>query len=172
MPATPDDIPVGRIAGAFGVHGELKCDPTSAGRMLFSAGRPLLTRFADGATETVELASVREHKGRLLIRIHGCAGASEAQRFSGATLFAPAADIRLDAGEFLDRDLCGCEVFDRTGRALGRVERVEHYPSSDMLVVRGELVPMVDRFITSIDVAAKKVVVDLPDGLLDGPHAP
>ncbi|MBV8489893.1 MAG: hypothetical protein JO199_05120 [Candidatus Eremiobacteraeota bacterium] len=41
-PTTPNnEIEVGRIAGAFGVRGELKCDPSNAGRTLFAAGATL-----------------------------------------------------------------------------------------------------------------------------------
>jgi len=51
---------------------------------------------------------------------------------------------------------------------LGIVERVEHYPGSDMLVVNGRMVPMVKAFVRSIDIAKKIVEVGgLPLGLLD-----
>jgi ribosomal 30S subunit maturation factor RimM len=54
---------------------------------------------------------------------------------------------------------------------LGLVTAVEHYPSSDMLVVNGKLVPMVGEFIKSIDTGAKRITVSLPAGLLDDESA-
>ncbi len=45
--------------------------------------------------------------------------------------------IALAPGEYLDDDLVGCDVEDAVGTRYGAVERVEHYPSSDMLVVGG-----------------------------------
>jgi len=167
MPSSSNELPVGRIAGIFGIRGELKCDPTSAGRMLFSAGAQLQLKLRDGSSREVELGSVREHKGRLLIRLHGVESPNDAERYVGGTFFAERERIELERGEYLDVDLVGCALADQSGRTLGTVTRVEHYPSSDMLVVNGKLVPMVAAFIKSIDMPAKRIIVDLPAGLLD-----
>lgn len=172
MPSTPnDELPVGRIAGIFGIHGELKCDPTSAGRTLFSAGERFRLQMPQGESRDVQLASVREHKGRFLIRLAGVDSANDAQTYAGATFYAARERITLEPGEHLDRDLLGCELYDESGNALGKVQRVEHYPSSDMLIVKGSMVPMVSAFIKRIDTTAKRIVVDLPVGLLDSENA-
>jgi 16S rRNA processing protein RimM len=164
-PATQkSELPIGRIAGLFGLRGELKCDPTSAGRAVFSAGVRL--RCND---EDVTIASVREHKGRLLVVLDGVSDATSAERFVGATFFAPREALDVQAGEHLDVDLIGCAVVGSDGTSYGTVERVEHYPSSDMLIIGGRLLPMVRAFIRSIDTKKKEIIVDdLPAGLLDG----
>jgi 16S rRNA processing protein RimM len=149
----------------------LKCDPTSAGRTLFSRGAHFRVQLPDTTSREVELSAVREHKNRLLIRLPGVDSADAAQAYVGSTFYAASERIQLEPGEYLDRDLAGCELYDESGKALGRVERVEHYPSSDMLVVNGKLVPMVAAFIKSIDTDAKRIVVDLPPGLLDDENA-
>ncbi|MFN2450082.1 MAG: ribosome maturation factor RimM [Candidatus Baltobacteraceae bacterium] len=159
-------FPVGRIAGIFGLRGELKCDPTTSGRDLFIPGAHFDLEFKDGARRAITLSSVREHKGRLLIGVQGAADADAAQALAGARLFADRSRIELDAGEYLDCDLTGCVLYDGAENALGSVTAVEHFPSSDMLVVNGRLVPMVAAFIRSIDTAAKRIVVELPPGLL------
>jgi 16S rRNA processing protein RimM len=175
---TPNnDLPIGRIAGLFGIRGELKCDPTSAGRAVFSEGAVLRcvlrgSGFAlapqDDKFESVTIESVREHKGRLLIALEEAQDATSAERFVGATFFAPRETLDVNEGEYLDVDLAGCAVLGADGTAYGTVQRVEHYPSSDMLVVGGRLLPMVRAFIRSIDVTKKEIVVDdLPAGLLD-----
>jgi 16S rRNA processing protein RimM len=161
------EVPVGRVAGLFGIRGELKCDPTSAGRMLFSAGSTLRAQLGDGISEEIELASAREHKNRLLIRIRGVESANDAQRYVNATFFADRQRIELERGEYLDVDLVGCTLLDTNGKELGVVSAVDHYPSSDMLVINGKLVPMVSAFIRSIDIAGKRITVELPEGLLD-----
>jgi 16S rRNA processing protein RimM len=162
------ELPVGRIAGLFGIRGELKCDPTSSGRAVFSAGVQLRCERNDGG-EVVTIASVREHKGRLLITLEEADDATSAERFVGATFFAPRDTLDVEPGEFLDVDLVGCAVVGPDRRAYGAVERIEHYPSSDMLVVNGRFLPMVRAFIKNIDLSKKEIVVDdLPEGLLDG----
>ena len=171
MPSSSDELPVGRIAGAFGIQGELKCDPTSAGRTLFSTGARFRLVLSNGTSQNVELQNVREHKNRLLIRLEGVNDATAAQTYNGATFFADRGRIVLEPGEYLDRDLAGCELFDPAGKRLGTVSRVEHYPSSDMLIVRGKMVPMVKEFIKRIDVEAGRIDVDLPAGLIDDSEA-
>jgi 16S rRNA processing protein RimM len=166
MPSIPNEVTAGRIAGLFGIHGELKCDPSGSGRSLFCAHAHFRAQLPGGASEEITLASVRDHKNRFLVRIEGVTTADEAQRYAGAMLFADRARIVLEPGEFLDADLEGCELVDPSGASLGRVERIEHYPSSDMLVVGGKLVPMVSQFITSIDLDRKRIQADLPPGLL------
>jgi 16S rRNA processing protein RimM len=165
MPPTTD-VAVGRIAGVFGVRGELKCDPTSAGRTVISAGAELRCRQSD-VPSTIRIENVRAHKGRLLIRISGVDDARAAAAYAGAILFASRAEIALQPGEYLDDDLIGCTVYGKSGSAYGRVERVEHFPSSDMLVIEGRMVPMVGAIVTSIDLDRRRIVIDPPEGLLD-----
>ncbi|MGZ3516477.1 MAG: ribosome maturation factor RimM [Vulcanimicrobiaceae bacterium] len=166
-----DELPIGRIAGVFGIRGELKCDPTSAGRTVFSNGVTLHFVDAQHVSRTVNLESVRDHKDRLLVRIAGISDATAAQAFVGGTFYADASLIELEANEYLDRDLVGCTLYDGDGKSLGTVGSVEHYPSSDMLVVDGKLVPMIHQFIRSVDIASKRITVDLPLGLLDESEA-
>lgn len=167
MPAPTDaEHPVGRISGAFGVRGEMKCDPTPAGRAAFRVGVALRGRHA-GAALTLHLTSVRPHKGRFLICAEGVADANAAAALAGAELFAPRDMLDVGPGEYLDADLVGCGVTGVDGTDYGCVEAVEHYPASDMLVVKGTLVPMVSAHVREIDVAARRIVIDPPAGLFE-----
>lgn len=112
------------------------------------------------------MQSVRSHGKRLLIRIEDVDDADAAAAYAGATLWAPREDVELAPGEFLDADLAGCTVIGIDGASYGTVDRVEHYPASDMLVVNGRLVPMVSAIVREIDVAARRIVIDPPEGLL------
>ncbi|MGC8486030.1 MAG: ribosome maturation factor RimM [Candidatus Baltobacteraceae bacterium] len=165
-----DRIPLARLAGAFGVHGEIKCDPSNAGRTLFIAGAHfLLTQGSE--TRDVVVSGVREHKGRLLLRIEGIESMESAQALNGAELTVERERIELAPDEYLDEDLVGLELRGVDGRRYGSIERVEHWPSSDMLVVGGRMVPMVRAIVREIDLRAGTVTVDPPLGLLDGEAA-
>lgn len=168
---TSNELPVGRIAGIFGIQGELKCDPTSAGRTLFSRGAHFRAQLANGVSREVTIATIREHKGRFLIRLDGVESANAAEEYAGATFYAGAERIILEPGEYLDRDLIGCELHDEHGKALGTVTAVDHFPSSDMLIVRGKMVPMIKEFIRSINTTGKRIDVTLPLGLLEDEEA-
>ncbi|MDP9024542.1 MAG: ribosome maturation factor RimM [Candidatus Eremiobacteraeota bacterium] len=161
-----NELPVGRIGGLFGIRGELKCDPTSAGRSVFSAGAQFRCE-RDGSSRTIRIGAIREHKGRLLITLQGVPDATAADAYANSVLFAERDRIELEPGEYLDVDLAGCVVSDERGRVYGPVERVEHFPASDMLIVGGRMLPMVKAFILSIDMAEKTIVVRVPSGLLD-----
>ncbi|HZY96373.1 MAG TPA: ribosome maturation factor RimM [Candidatus Cybelea sp.] len=163
-PAT--EVTVGRIAGAFGIHGELKCDPTGAGRIVFSPGTELRCARADDVS-TVRITGARTHKGRLLIRIEGVEDADAAAAYAGALLSTPRERIALAPGEYLDDDLIGCEVQGKDGTPYGAVERVEHYPSSDMLVVDGAMIPMVQAIVMEISLDHRRIIIDPPEGLFE-----
>ncbi len=112
------------------------------------------------------IRSIREHGGRLLVAFAGIDDATAAKALAGATLYVEKSAIPLSAGEYLDDDLIGCNVFGADGRPYGKVERVEHLPSSDMLVVNGRMIPMVAAIVREIDLARKRITVDPPEGLL------
>jgi len=160
------ELPVGRVAGVFGIAGELKCDPSDAGRAVFWAGSELRCERR-GESTLVRVAAARAHKGRLLLRLEGVGDAGAAQRYVGAVFYAGRERLPLDAGEFFDCDLVGCAVRDTSGIERGVVEAVEHYPASDMLVVGGHLIPMVGAIVRDVDLAKRRITIDPPAGLLD-----
>jgi 16S rRNA processing protein RimM len=78
----------------------------------------------------------------------------------------------LAAGNYFVSDLVGCEVWEAGGAvALGPVRDVEFTGAAPLLAVDtkdGEvLIPLAAEFCTRIDVAAKRIDVTLPEGLLD-----
>ena len=120
--------------------------------------------------------SSRAHRGRAPASKRGCSFASRAsttpiaaQGYVGALLYAPREQVALADGEYLDDDLVGCAVCGADGTHYGNVERVEHYPASDMLVVDGRMVPMVAAIVTrsTLICAERRIVIDPPEGLLD-----
>jgi len=102
-----------------------------------------------------------------LIRAEGIDDADAAQALTGSVLYAPRERLDVGAGEFLDADLVGCCVAGIDGTDYGVVEAVEHFPSSDMLVVDGTLVPMVAAIVREIDAGARRIVIDPPAGLFE-----
>jgi 16S rRNA processing protein RimM len=166
---TPSDLNAGRIVGVFGLRGECKIDATRLGADALRPGSVVRVRLADGAERDLRVRSARLHKGRPLAAFDGFDDTSAAEALVGATLAFDRADVVLSSGEYLDADLVGCAIVGLDGARLGDVVAVEHYPSQDMLVVGAAraLVPMVAAFVQSIDIACKRIAVDLPPGLLD-----
>ncbi len=159
---------VGRLGAPFGVRGEIKCRPASFGPEAFAKGRSFRAGSEADARELV-CTSVRTHHETLLLSFEGIASPEEARLLTNRELFAAAGDVPLGEGEYLDRDLIDCDLIDPAGAVLGRVVDVQHFPAQDCLVVGPErlFVPFVKAFIRKIDIAARRIHVDLPEGLLE-----
>ena len=174
MEKPPNKVAVARIVGLFGIHGELKCDPTAAGAPAL-APQAIFEAVLPSGTRSLCVATIRPHARRLLVRFEGYDDATAAGVLIGAQLYAAADSVVITLGddEYLDVDLIGCELVDPQGRGLGRVVEVAHYPAQDVLLVgtRRALVPLVRAFIKAVDVGAKRINVDLPRGLMDDREA-
>jgi 16S rRNA processing protein RimM len=162
----PALVSLGRIAGAFGLRGDVRVqasDPTE-----FAAGLRLVARTPAGAEREMIVETVRIHKGDALLRFRDVPDATAADALAGVVVFADRADLApLPAGTFRDADLIGLTVVDQRLGELGLVESVRHYPGSDMLVVGSSLIPMLRAFDIRIDLAGKRVDVTLPAGFED-----
>ena len=175
--STSSEANAGRVAGVFGLRGELKIAPSRIGDDALAAGVELRATLADGSVRALRVRALRRHQGRPLAAFEGVDDAMAAQVLVGAALAIDRADVVLEDGEYFDDDLVGCALVDTAGNVLAEVLAVEHYPAQDVLQValpRGAghaMVPMVRAFVKGIDVAARRISVELPRGLLDSREA-
>lgn len=168
-----DTVNAGRIAGVFGVRGELKLDASRVGDDAMRAGIVAMLTLADGTSRKLTVSSVRRHQDRPLIRFAGVDDATAAERLTGARLMIARTDAPLADGEYFDDDLVGCRLIDEANVERGVVSAVLHYPIQDMLVIGTSktLLPLVGAFIASIDVPRKEIRITVPPGLLDPERA-
>lgn len=164
---------VGRVGRAHGIRGELAVEVrTDDPDLRFAAGTALTTDPPEHGPLVVVRA--RPHSGRLLVTFEGVGDRTAAEALRGTLLTVDATDDpRLDdPDEFYDHQLTGLAVATVTGEAVGVVADVLHPPGSDLLAVRrddgGEvLIPFVRAIVPVVDLAAGRLVVDPPPGLLD-----
>jgi 16S rRNA processing protein RimM len=98
---------------------------------------------------------------RPIVRLEGCTSREEAEALRGADLLVRAEDAPpLAEEEFWAHDLEGCVVVDGA-RRVGVVSRLVALPSCEALDVDGMLIPLVRDAIRSIDVAARRIDVDM-----------
>jgi 16S rRNA processing protein RimM len=163
---------VGRIARAHGIRGQVIVSlDTDFPQERFRPGAELFIE-RNGAVQCLTLTTVRFHRDRPVIGIAGVDTMSEAEALAGRELRVPVDRLApLPGGTFYRHDLIGCRVETRAGELVGTVEQVEGTLNGSRLVVaapRGEvLIPLVADICIDIDVAAKRIVIDPPDGLLD-----
>jgi 16S rRNA processing protein RimM len=138
----------------------------------FAVGAVVWGRAAGGgAVERLEIQRYRMHVGRPVVGFAGAASIGDAERYAGWELRVPgAARQPLPPHVYYHDDLVGCEVVTTVGEAVGHVRAIDGDGEAVRLVVtaaRGEvLVPLVQAY-CAVDVAARRIVIDPPDGLLD-----
>lgn len=168
-----DDLAqVGRIARAHGNRGQVivNLDTDFPGER-FRPGAELFTQRG-GVIVPLTLTTVRFQTERPVIGLAGIETIEAAEGLAGLELRIPAERLAtLPPGAFYHHDLVGCRVETRAGATVGTVEAVEGTPGASRLVVAGSageiLIPLAEEICTTIDVRARRIVIDPPSGLLD-----
>ena len=125
------------------------------------------------APRRARVASVREQaKGTFLVTFEGVDSIEVAERLAGCCCLVRRADLPQDALAPSSTGLEGFEVRDARAGHVGFVAGVEEGPGQTLLCVerpdgRTSLVPLVDALVADIDEDARRIDVDVPDGLLD-----
>jgi 16S rRNA processing protein RimM len=155
-----ESLSAGRVGRAHGLDGS------------FYVTRPVARLLEPGATLTLdgEERQIERRAGtdaRPIVRLAGIASREQAEQLRGLELTVARTDApALQEGEYWAHELEGCEVLDGEV-AVGTVTRLVELPSCEALeVARADggpalLVPMVRDAIREIDVAARRVQVDL-----------
>jgi 16S rRNA processing protein RimM len=143
-------IAVGRVGKAHGLDGSFYVAGASH---LLPAG---MTVTVAGRSTRIERRAGTDD--RPLIRLNGVEDRDGAARLTGESLLADIADAPLDSDEWLAADLIGCEV-----PGIGKVTRVVEAPSCHLLEVgpAGLLIPFVSDAVKDIDLAGRRIEVDL-----------
>jgi 16S rRNA processing protein RimM len=163
---------VGRIARAHGIRGQVIVNPeTDFPDERFQPGAELFIERG-GRVDTITVTTARFQHERPVIGIAGVETMNDAAALAGQEMRVPVAWLTaLPADTFYRHDLIGCHVATRDGRTVGLVRDVEGTLAGSRLVVDGVggevLIPLVSAICTLVDPAAKRIVIDPPDGLLE-----
>ena len=164
---------VGQIVRPHGIRGEVVVEVTTdRPDARFVPGSVLATDPAPAGGLQIE--AVRPHQGRLIVAFDGVLDRESAEALRGVRLCVDSADVAdsEDPDEFNDFQLVGLAAVDAAGQRLGEVVRIEHGPAADLLVVRlvegrDALVPFVRAIVPTVDLAAGRMVLTPPEGLLE-----
>jgi 16S rRNA processing protein RimM len=163
---TTDLICIGAIAGSFGVSGEVRLKSFCSEPTDIAAYGPLLTE--DGREFNVTLT--RPVSGGLGARIKGIATKEQADALRGTSLFVPRDRLpSLPDDEYYHADLIGLSAHDTGGALIGKVTAVYNHGAGDILEISPTghksalLLPFTMAIVPNVDLAAGRVVVDLPE---------
>lgn len=128
--------------------------------------------IAGGRRLTVE--NVWDHEGKLVFKFEGIDSISDAESLAGCDVCVPREErAPLEEGAFYVSDLIGCEVLDfRSGKHLGAVTGWHEFGPAPLLEVRTPedkelLIPFARSMCREIAPEQRRIVVELPEGLLD-----
>ena len=130
-------------------------------------------RLTDSSEIGVEIQAAWPHKGAWVLKFANVDSIGEAERFRGAELTVPLVErAELPEGEYFQSDLIGCAVIDKvSGRHIGSVQGWQQYGGPPLMQLhmdgREALIPFVPAICAEVDVAGRRILVDLPEGLLD-----
>ena len=168
---TQPRILLGVVTAAHGIKGEVKVKTFTQSPEGLGAYGPVSTE--DG--RQLEIAALRSFKpDGAIVRFAGIADRSAAESLKGRSLYVPRAALPAPAaGEFYYADLIGLRAEDPSGNLLGTVRGVHNFGAGDVVEIEfadgtTELIAFSDANVPAVDIAAGRIVIELPTDAEEG----
>ncbi len=165
-------ICLGQIGAAHGVRGEVRLRSFTADPAAIANYGPLETE--DG--RVLEIKSLRPVKDHFVATLAGVGDRNAAEKLANTKLCVPRERLpEPEADEFYHADLIGLAVVDRAEQRLGTVIAVHNFGAGDLLEVKPEgggkteFVAFNEINVPVVDIAAGRIVVDLPTEVAEAP---
>jgi 16S rRNA processing protein RimM len=160
-------ILVGRVAGAFGVKGEVRISAYTADPMALVGYRDL--KRENGSPGLTLLPGGRAARGGIIVRAQEVETREQAEALRGLKLYIPR-DILPEPAEdeFYVTDLIGLSVVTPEGEPLGRIKDVRDFGAGDLLEVQPETgaswyLPFTREAVPEVRIAEGTVVAVRPE---------
>lgn len=180
----PDCASVARVRRPHGVRGELMVESmTDEPDAILASGRRVFQGTHDGALwldpktkqpRELIITGLRPTHGAWLLSLDVVKDRTEAERWNGRHLLVPVEELsEPDEGEVFAHELVGMTLVDAdTDGTIGEVIEFYDLPQGLLLEFRGpkgvHSVPFVEEFVLEVDREGRRIVVRLPDGLIEG----
>lgn len=163
---------MGRVVGPHGLAGALRVRPDNLDSSAFDHTKRIYLELNGAVTEYKVVAARRINRLTLRIVLEGVSDPVAAEKLRGASVLVAVADLPPPGpGEFYYFQVMGCEVVTTGGLRLGVIEEVFSNGANDVWVVRDAkaevLVPVIADVVRTIDLAARKIVIEAVPGLLE-----
>ena len=162
-----DRICIGAIAGAFGIAGEVRLKSFCSQPEDIASYGPL---YSEDGTRQFRITLTRPVAGGYGAHIPGINTREEAEALRGTTLFIDRARLpSLPDDEFYYTDLVGLDAVDTGGEILGKVMAIHNHGAGDIIEISSTrhksalLLPFTKVIVPNVDLAAGRLIVDLPE---------
>jgi 16S rRNA processing protein RimM len=163
---------VGRVAGAFGVKGEVRLSAYTQTPQALLAYRDLLRE--DGSP-ALAIVSGRPQKDDLVCRVEQIATKEQADALRGLRLYVPREALpEPEEDEYYLADLIGMTAVNAHGTVLGKIKAVHDFGAGDILEIdpgRGGgtwYLPFTREAVPQVDLAAGRILAVKPTEVTDG----
>jgi 16S rRNA processing protein RimM len=156
---------IGVVGKAFGLKGHVRVRPFTDDPERFYDLEQVFF-LENGKYTPVTIAETSVERENVTLLFEGVEGRTGAENLNGKSLFIKRADaVELPPDTHFISDIIGCSVGDSEGNFLGNLAEVLQHGAADVYVLRGGpggeiLFPALKAVILSVDIAAKKIVVD------------
>jgi len=163
---TANLILVGRVAGAFGVKGDVRITTFTAEPMALVGYRDLKR---DDGGPALTLTGGRAAKGGIIVRAKEVETREQAEALRGLKLYIPRDVLpEPEEDEFYVTDLIGLAVETPDGEPLGRIKEVRDFGAGDLLEVQPDsgpswYLPFTREAVPEVRLAEGKVVAVKPE---------
>lgn len=165
-------ILVARAIRTRGLKGEVVAELLTDFPDRFEQISEMVAVAPSGEQRQLKLESHWFQGDRVILKFGGYDDVDAATSLVGYEFGLPEAErVQLGAGEFYEWELGGCLVENTHGAIIGRVTDVMKTGGVELLVVENEtsdefLIPLAQGIVVDINIEAKRIVVDPPEGLL------
>lgn len=159
-------ILVGRVAGAFGVRGEVRITTYTADPLALAGYRDLKRQDGQPA---LTILSARPTKGGIIVRTKEIETREQAEALRGLKLHIPRDVLpEPDEDEFYVTDLIGLAVETAEGEPLGKVKDVRDFGAGDLLEIQPPdgaswYLPFTREAVPEVKLAERKVIAVRPE---------
>jgi 16S rRNA processing protein RimM len=174
--AQMDFVTIGKIERHFGVRGEFKVRSLSDVPGRFDHLKQVQVLETTGQTIEMTVTHVRRAGSTYIMGLAGVTTPEAAGMLRGGliqVLRVPASV--LSANVYFECDLIGMTVENEQGLEIGVLEAILEIPENHVFVVRNGaqevLIPAAKNFVTSVDLARRRMRVRGIDELIEGRHA-
>jgi 16S rRNA processing protein RimM len=165
-------VAIGVVRRTHGLTGEVLVEPLGDIADVFGPGVDCVWKSGKRARD-VRVSGKRGHSGRMILSFEGITDIDAARELAGGVLCVPTDRLpERPPGYYRSDEVRGWRCEDQAGQLLGTVELLEETPAGPQLTLRTPagkevLVPFVQPLVVSIDAGLKRIVLHLPDGLMD-----
>ena len=172
MPGSEQIVLIGKIQATQGIRGQLRVIPFAGDASSISRLESVMVKSPTGAMERFPVVSAKAHGKRVILTLQSFDNINQVLHLVGREIYADRGALpELPSDEFYWSDLLGLQVATKDGEELGELVDIIETGSNDVYVVKLDgreiLIPALEDVVVAVDLAAKRMTVSLPEGLLD-----